>query len=202
MVLFGVLVRVPFWAEALRTPVDGDTAIIGLMARHPFRSATMWGQPYGSPVEAWVAAPLFALLRADAATLRLAYFLLGLALIPAAYFLARALDARAGLPAALLMACPSPYLLLISALPPPMYPSALVLGVAVLLLAFRVGERLAQGASARAGLVAWGLLAGLAVWTHLMTATARGSSSRRAVMATGPPPGRRCRSGRRPDAPG
>ena len=30
-----LLVRVPFWIEALRTPVDGDTAIVGLMARHP-----------------------------------------------------------------------------------------------------------------------------------------------------------------------
>jgi hypothetical protein len=109
-VLVGVLVRVPFWAEALRTPVDGDSAIIGLMARHPTWSATMWGQPYGSPLEAWIAAPLFALLRPDTATPRLVYFLLGLGLIPAAYALARALDPRAALPAAMLMACPSPYL--------------------------------------------------------------------------------------------
>ena len=113
-VAVGVVVRVPFWVEALRTPVDGDTAIIGLMARHPFRGATMWGQPYGSPVEAWLAAPLLALLQPDAATLRLAYFLLGLGLIPAAYFLARALDERAALPAAVLMACPSPYFLLLA----------------------------------------------------------------------------------------
>ena len=77
-VIAGVVVRYPFWREALKTPVDGDTAIIGLMARHPLRSVTMWGQPYGSPLEAWLAAPLMALLRPDAATLRLAYFLLGL----------------------------------------------------------------------------------------------------------------------------
>ena len=170
-VALGVVVRVPFWAEAVRTPVDGDTAIVGLMARHPLGSATMWGQPYGSPLEAWLAAPLFALLRADAATLRLAYFLLGLALIPAAYLLARALDARAALPAALLMACPSPYFLLLSALPPPMYPSSLLLAAAVLGLAFPLGARLAAGDPARGRLAAWGVLAGLALWTHLMTAT-------------------------------
>src|SRR5262249_58532780 len=28
-ILVGLLVRVPFWVEALRTPVDADTAIIG-----------------------------------------------------------------------------------------------------------------------------------------------------------------------------
>jgi 4-amino-4-deoxy-L-arabinose transferase-like glycosyltransferase len=170
-VALGVLVRVPFWVEALRTPVDGDTAIIGLMARHPTWSATMWGQPYGSPLEPWLTAPLFALLSPDTATLRLAYFLLGLALIPAAYLLARSLDERAALPAAVLMACPSPYFLLIGALPPPMYPSALLLAAAVLALAFRLGERWGQGGPARSGLALWGALAGLALWTHLMTAT-------------------------------
>lgn len=168
----GVIVRVPFWAEALRTPVDGDTAILGLMARHPLQSATMWGQPYGSPVEAWVAAPLMAVLAHDAATLRLAYFLLGLALIPAAYLLARALDPRAALPAAVLMACPPPYFLLLGSIPPPMYPSALLLAAAVLAVAFALGDRLAAGAPCRAGLAAGGALAGLALWTHLMTATA------------------------------
>jgi hypothetical protein len=190
-VLVGVLVRVPFWAEALRTPLDGDSAIIGLMARHPTWSATMWGQPYGSPLEAWIAAPVFALLRPDAATLRLVYFLLGLGLIPAAYVLARALDARAALPAAILMACPSPYLLLVSALPPPMYPSALLLAAAVLALAFRLQARLAAGAPVRGGLVAGGAIAGLALWTHLMTAAAvaaaawwlwRAAAGRRAVL--------------------
>jgi len=172
----GIVVRLPFWTEALRTPVDGDTAIIGLMARHPLQSATMWGQPYGSPLEAWMAAPLFALLRPDAATLRLTYFILGLALIPAAYVLARALDERAALPAALLLACPPPYFLLLSAMPPPMYPSALVLSAAVLALALRLGTLLPQGIAARGPLAAWGALSALALWTHLMTASAVAAS--------------------------
>ena len=169
-ILFGVVVRVPFWAEALRTPVDGDTAIIGLMARHLGRGTTMWGQPYGSPLEAWLAAPFVAALGPTAAALRLVYFLLGLGLIPMAYALARALDERAALPAAFLVATPPPYLLLLSALPPPMYPSALLLGAALLLLALRIGERLAAGGRPSGLLVAWGALSGLALWTHLMTA--------------------------------
>jgi hypothetical protein len=169
--LLAVAVRVPFWVEALRTPVDGDTAIIGLMARHPARAATMWGQPYGSPLEAWLAAPFVASMGPRAEPLRLLYFLLGVGLVPLAWALGRFLDPRAALPAAVLMACPPPYFLVLSALPPPMYPSALALGGAVLLLGLHARARLATGETPRATLWAWGIAAGLALWTHLMTAT-------------------------------
>jgi hypothetical protein len=125
--LLAVAVRVPFWAEALRTPLDGDTSIIGLMARHPGRGATMWGQPYGSPLEAWLAAPLVAAMGPRAEPMRLLYFVLGMGLVPLAFALGRALDPRAALPAAVLAACPPPYLLLLSSVPPPMYPLALLL---------------------------------------------------------------------------
>jgi hypothetical protein len=168
-VLLAVAVRAPFWAEALRTPVDGDTAIIGLMARHLGRGTTMWGQPYGSPVEAWLAAPLLALMGGRAEALRLCYFLLGLALVPVAYALARRLDARAAFPAAVLVACPPPYYLLLSALPPPMYPAALVLCGIVMVLALRVGESIEAGRAPGGELVLAGALAGLAAWTHLMS---------------------------------
>jgi hypothetical protein len=167
--LLAVAVRVPFWAEALRTPVDGDTAIVGLMARHLGRGATMWGQPYGSPLEAWLAAPLLAAMGARAEALRLCYFLLGLALVPVAYVLGRRLDARAALPAAVLVACPPPYFLLLSALPPPMYPSALVLGGIVMVLSLRIGERMEAGGAPVGELLLAGTLAGLAAWTHLMS---------------------------------
>jgi hypothetical protein len=170
-VLLGLVVRVPFWSEALRTPVDGDTAIIGLMARHPLRGTTMWGQPYGSPVEAWLVAPATAAAGWTDDGLRLAYFILGLALIPIAWALGRALDPRAALPAAVLAAAPPPYLLLLSALPPPLYPTTLVLGGLVLLLTLQAGAELeAQGRPTRR-LAAAGLLGGLALWTHLMAAS-------------------------------
>ena len=172
IVLLGLAVRLPFWVEAVRTPVDGDTAIIGLMARHPLSATTMWGQPYGSPVEAWIAAPFLAALGATPAVLRLVYFLLGLALIPAAAWLAAALDRRAAIPAALLAACPSPYFVLLSALPPPLYPTALLLAALLLGLTLRL-PRAAAGAEERPPSPAWltvgGAVAGLALWTHLMT---------------------------------
>jgi len=167
--LLAVAVRAPFWAEALRTPVDGDTAIVGLMARHLGRGTTMWGQPYGSPLEAWLAAPLLAAMGGRAEALRLCYFLLGLALVPVAYVLARRLDARAALPAAVLVACPPPYFLLLSALPPPMYPSALVLCGIVMVLALRIEERIESGGAPVGTLVLAGTLSGLAAWTHLMS---------------------------------
>jgi hypothetical protein len=170
VVLLGAAVRAPFWLEAWRTPVDDDTAIIGLMARHPFASTTMWGQPYGSPLDAWLAAPVLAAFGGRVAALRLLYFALGLALIPLAAALAGALDRRAALPAALLMAAPSPYLLLLAALPPPFYASTLLLCGLLLLSTLRLGERLARGETPREGLTIWGLMAGLALWTHLMTA--------------------------------
>ncbi|HEV8253861.1 MAG TPA: hypothetical protein VGQ78_03835, partial [Vicinamibacteria bacterium] len=166
----GIAVRVPFWREALRTPLDGDMAVIGLMARHPGHGTTMWGQPYGSPLEAWLAAPVLAAAGSSPAALRIFYFALGLGLIPAAWLLAAALHTTAALPAAVLMAIAPPYWLLLAASPPPMYPSALLLCALVLLLAIRLGPRLAAGERPTVALATWGALAGLALWTHLMSA--------------------------------
>jgi hypothetical protein len=171
-ILLGVVVRVPFWVEALRTPVDGDMAIVGLMARHPGVGTTLWGQPYGSPLEAWAGAPLLFALGHTPQALRLWYFLLGLALIPAAYLLGRAVDPRAALPAAVLLACPPPYLLLLASLPPPLYPGSLLLGAALLVLAIRLRETPTPG-----GFAAWGAVAGLALWNHLMMATVVAASA-------------------------
>lgn len=168
-VLLAAVVRFPFWTEALRTPLDGDAAILGLMACHPGRATTFWGQPYGSPVEAWLVAPFVALLGTATAAVRLAGFLLGLALVPLAYGLGRALDPRAALPAAALMACPSPYFLLLAAMPPPLYPTTLLLCGVLLLLAVNIGVRPGARVLPLGELGLWGLLAGLALWTHLMS---------------------------------
>jgi Dolichyl-phosphate-mannose-protein mannosyltransferase len=170
-ILLGVVVRVPFWIESLRTPVDGDTAIVGLMARHLGQGTTLWGQPYGSPLDAWVAAPFVAAMGPTTEALRLPVFLLGLALIPIAYGIAKALHPDAALPAAALMACPPPYFLLMAVLPPPFYATTLALCGLLLLLGLRLGASLASGQEPRSGLAMLGLVAGLALWTHLMSAS-------------------------------
>ena len=172
--LLAVLVRVPFWIEALHTPVDGDTAIVGLMARHPGEGTTLWGQPYGSPLDAWVATPFVAIFGSSVEALRLPSFLLSLLLVVLGYALARELHLAAGLPAAVLVACPPAYFLLLSALPPPFYATTLVLCGLVLLCASRAGQRLADafGPTPRGTLFLLGLASGLALWTHLMSASA------------------------------
>ena len=150
--------------------MDGDTAIVGLMARHPLRGTTMWGQPYGSPLDGWVAAPFVAAFGPTPLAVRIPYALLALALVAAAGAWAELARAGAGLPAALLVACPSAYVLLLSALPPPFYPTTLVL-LAAPDPARRARRRgLPSGTPpARGSLVLIGALGGLAVWTHLMS---------------------------------
>ncbi|HET7294154.1 MAG TPA: hypothetical protein VFM88_17130 [Vicinamibacteria bacterium] len=166
-----ILVRLPFWIEAWRAPADADTAIVGLMALHPFSSTTFWGQPYGSPLESWLVAPAVA-LGAGVAAIRLAYFALSLSLVPLAWALAARIDPRAALPAALVVACPPAYLLLMASLPPPLYPATLALCGLLLLLALELRSRAESGLPTTALGAAWGALAGLALWTHLMSASA------------------------------
>ena len=172
--LLALVVRLPFWIEALRTPVDGDTAIVGLMATHPGVGTTMWGQPYGSPVDSWVALPFVAVWGHTTEALRLPVFLLALGLVPVGYGLARQLHPAAALPAAVLVACPPPYFLLLAALPPPFYATSLLLCGLVLVTAASAARRLQadEGPPPRGTLFLLGLFSGLALWTHLMSASA------------------------------
>jgi hypothetical protein len=157
--------------------VDGDTAIVGLMALHPGEGTALWGQPYGSPLDSWVALPFVAVMGTTTEALRLPVFLLGLALVAVAYGLGRALHPAAALPAAVLVACGPPYIILLSALPPPFYPTTLVLCGLILLLAARAGKEMDDGDRPRGALALLGLLAGLALWTHLMSASVVAASA-------------------------
>jgi len=163
------VIRFPFWIIALQSAVDGDTGIVGLMALEGRGSATFWGQPYGSPLDAWLAWPFVTALGCTSLAVRLPYFLLSLALVPLCGAIARRLTRTALLPAAFVMASPPAYFLVHSALPPPLYPSTLVLLASLLWGALALGARLAAGRPAALGLVAFGAGAGLALWTHLMS---------------------------------
>ena len=62
-VVSGVALRVWIFRADI-SPTESDEAVLGLMAMHIARGQfqTMyWGQPYGGPVEAFLAAPVFAL---------------------------------------------------------------------------------------------------------------------------------------------
>ncbi len=177
LLVLAAALRWPFWREALRTPLDGDTSLLALMALHPAQTGTtLWGQPYGSPLEAWLLAPFLALTGPRSLTVHVFYFTLGLLLVPAAFLVARRLEPGIEWHAATLAAAPSAYLLLLSASPPPLYPLELLMCAALLGGALALERRLARGEAVGLALLLWGGLAGLAFWTHLMAAS---------VVATG-----------------
>ena len=169
LLVLGAAVRLPFLAESLAVPVDGDTGVIGLMALNRVTWGTMWGQPYGSPVESWLVLPFVELLGPTRLALRLAYFFMSLALVPLAFGLARAVHPAAGLPTALVLACPPAVLLALSAVPQPLYPAALLLVGCCLLAALTADALLAHGDGRyRAPLALWSAFGALAVWTHFV----------------------------------
>jgi hypothetical protein len=123
------------------------------MAAHPGDGHDALGQPYGSPVEAWLAAPFVAALGPTTEALRLFLLPAGPGAHPRPlYAIASRLDVRAALPAALLLwRVPPPYFLLLSVLPPPLYPAALALLGASIALTLYAGERLAAARRCRGG---------------------------------------------------
>jgi hypothetical protein len=148
--------------------IDGDEAVVGLMARHIAllgeRPVFYWGQPYLGSLEAFTAAPLFRLFDSSTGVLKLVPAAYSLGFLAMSAILARRLF---GMGAALATAA---YL----ALPPAMwavwstkarggYAELLFLGEALLLATLE----LAQAPSRRSALL-WGILAGLAFWTHLL----------------------------------
>src|SRR5579859_2032399 len=148
--------------------IDGDEAVVGLMARHIAflgdRPVFYYGQPYLGSLEAFSAAPLFRLFNSSTVLLKLIPTGYSLGFLAVSAVLARRLF---GTGAALATAA---YL----ALPPAMwavwstkarggYAELLFLGQALVLVTLA----LAQSRRRRVALL-WGLLAGLAFWTHLL----------------------------------
>jgi 4-amino-4-deoxy-L-arabinose transferase-like glycosyltransferase len=148
--------------------IDGDEAVVGLMARHIAfigeRPVFYWGQPYLGSLEAFTAAPFFRVFDSSTLLLKLIPTVYSLGLLALSAILARRLF---GVPAALATAA---YL----ALPPAMwavwstkarggYAELLFLGQALLLVTLA----LAESRDRRLALL-WGILAGLAFWTHLL----------------------------------
>src|SRR5919202_1952521 len=81
MLLVGLVLRLAIIASPLGE-IDGDEAVVGLMARHIAfvgeRPVFYWGQPYLGSLEAFSAAPLFRVFDSSTFVLKL---------VPAAYSL-------------------------------------------------------------------------------------------------------------------
>jgi len=165
--MVGLALRLAVIASPLGE-LDGDEAVVGLMARHiaflGARPVFYYGQPYLGSLEAFSAAPLFRLLGSYTVLLKLvptAYSLGFLAL--SAILAKRVFGTAPGLATAAYLAVPPSMWAVWSTKARGGYAELLFLGQALLL----VSLMLAPKPSRRLALL-WGILAGLAFWTHLL----------------------------------
>jgi hypothetical protein len=163
--------RGPLHRATLGLPVSNDDAILLLMGRHVLGgelATTLWNQPYNGALDAYLLAPLLAVLPHQAAY-RL-YQLLGASLLVVLVFLlARRLGGpAAGWAGALLAAWGTPYMALMTATgPPPNFLMPLVTGFPLLaaLAALPRGGSLPPARAPSLGTgAALGIVCGLAAW--------------------------------------
>jgi 4-amino-4-deoxy-L-arabinose transferase-like glycosyltransferase len=161
----GLLVRLAMIASPLGE-IDADEAVVGLMSRHIAflgeRPVFYWGQPYLGSLEAFSVAPLVRVFDSSTPLLKLVPTLYGLGFLVLSAILARRLfGIGAGLATAAYLAVPPAMWAVWSTKARGGYAELLFLGEAVLLATLA----LAQSRSRRLALL-WGILAGLAFWTH------------------------------------
>jgi hypothetical protein len=165
--LAGLVLRLAVIASPLGE-IDGDEAVVGLMARHIVFLGELpvfyWGQPYLGSLEAFSAAPLFWLFNSSTLLLKLVPTAYSLGFLVVSAVLARRLfGSGAALATAAYLAVPPAMWTVWSTKARGGYAELLFLGQAVLLATLALGRsrsrRLALG---------WGVLVGLAFWTHLL----------------------------------
>jgi hypothetical protein len=187
-----VAARGPLHRATYPLPVSNDDAILLLMGRHVLGgelATTLWNQPYNGALDAYLLAPLLAVLPHHAAY-RLYDFLCALLLVALVGLLARRLGGpTAGWAGALLAAWGTPYMALMTATgPPPNFLMPLVTGFPlVTALAALPGERAPVGFARAVGL---GLTCGLAVWNSSLAIPAfAGMAAGLALAGLRPRPG-------------
>lgn len=146
--------------------IDSDQAVIGLMARHILHGELpvfFWGAPYSSPIESYLAAPLFALLGSSRDTMCLAIILESMAFLWLAYLSARDMWGRAaGIWAMAFAALPPWYFLYFNVFPRTSYLEISIVAVALTWLAWRQVHRGVRPLEC----LLYGLAAGLGFWFH------------------------------------
>ena len=165
--LVGLALRLAVMASPLGE-IDGDEAVVGLMARHIAflgeRPVFYWGQPYLGSLEAFTAAPLFRVFDSSTWLLKLVPTVYSLGFLALSAILARRLFGTAvALATAAYLAVPPAMWAVWSSKARGGYAELLFLGEALLLATLA----LARSRERKLAFV-WGLLAGLAFWTHLL----------------------------------
>ena len=157
---------------ALASPLgelDADEAVVGLMARHIAFNGELpifyYGQAYLGSLEAFSAAPLFLAFDSSGALLKKVPLAYSLGFLVLSALVARRIfgDGPAIL-TALFLALPPAMWAVWSTKARGGYAEVLFLGEALLLISLW----LASDRRAVWGAVAWGVVAGLALWTHLL----------------------------------
>jgi Dolichyl-phosphate-mannose-protein mannosyltransferase len=165
--LLGLALRLAIIAGPLGE-IDGDEAVVGLMARHIAflgeRPVFYWGQPYLGSLEAFTAAPLFRLFDSSTLLLKLVPTAYGLGFLGLCAATARQLFGTGpGLATAAYLALAPAMWAVWSTKARGGYAEVLFLGQALLLVTLPFARR-PTGPLA----MLWGLLVGLAFWTHLL----------------------------------
>ena len=166
LVVLGVAYRAVYVID-LEGKIDGDNAVVGLMARHILEGrhyAFFWGQSYMGSLEAYLVAAAAAVFGLNDLVLRGVPLVFGVAYMASFHALGRRLGGDLLGVAALALAalCP-PLLASWSSAPRGGYPEMLFLGQVSLLLALRGTRREGQGLGSWLG---FGFVAGLAFWMH------------------------------------
>ena len=167
VVLTGLALRLAIIAGPLGE-IDADEAVVGLMARHIAfvgeRPVFYWGQPYLGSLEAFTAAPLFRVFDSSTFVLKLVPTAYSLGFLAVSALLARELFGTGpALATALYLALPPAMWAVWSTKARGGYAEVLFLGQALLLVSLFLARR----PTARLAAL-WGLVAGLAFWTHLL----------------------------------
>lgn len=167
LVIVGLALRLAIIASPLGE-IDGDEAVVGLMARHIAfvgeRPVFYWGQPYLGSLEAFTAAPLFRVFDSSTVLLKVVPAAYSLGFLVFSALLARRLfgDGPALATAAYLAVPPSMWAVW-STKARGGYAELLFLGEALLLATLFFAR-----APGRRTAMFFGLLVGLAFWTHLL----------------------------------
>jgi hypothetical protein len=166
-----VVVAVGFRLAIIDSPlgeIDADEAVVGLMARHIAfqgeRPVFYYGQPYLGSLEAFSAAPLFVAFDSSTLALKLVPTLYSLGFLVLTALLAnRLFGTGPALATAAYLALPPSMWAVWSTKARGGYAELLFLGAALLLTTLALAE-----SPSRKLAILWGLLAGLAFWTHLL----------------------------------
>jgi hypothetical protein len=169
VVATGVLLRLPLLRGASLWFDEATVGIMGLAVLRGELPIYFFGQPFmGALGDAYMTAPLLALLGISARTLALCAVLISIAWLVLVVRLAYdAFGARAAFFTALVLALPPNYLLYWTHQARPHYPLAMALGTLALHLALRQPLARPPRAAFLGGLV--GLVLGLAYWTNMLS---------------------------------